>query len=104
MWPHTQDTHMGEGGLWSESRVGDRGPMAGVPRSGLEVAVAVVEVHTLRLLPRGRPLLCDSPTGRCTQKDRKEKINIKGWREDEGGMEEMWEWQGRERSATVSRV
>lgn len=38
-------------------------------------------VHTLRLFPRGRPLLlCHSPTGWCTQKNRKKKINIKAER------------------------
>jgi hypothetical protein len=35
-------------------------------------------VHTWRALPRGRPLLlCPSPR-RCTQKNRKKEINIKG--------------------------
>lgn len=71
--------------------------MTGLPRGGVggkrgpepswEAGGAV---HTLRLFPRGRPLLlCHSPTGWCTQKNRKKKINIKAKRESERRYTEM---------------
>lgn len=71
--------------------------MTGLPRGGVggkrgpEPSWEVGgEVHTLRLFPRGRPLLlCHSPTGWCTQKNRKKKINIKAKRERERWYTEM---------------
>lgn len=54
--------------------------MTGLPRGGVggkrgpEPSWAAGRVHTLRLFPRGRPLLlCHSPTGWCTQKKQKEE-------------------------------
>lgn len=51
-------------------------------------------VHTLRLFPRGRPLLlCPSPTGWRTQKkNRKKEINIKGKSDGEVVGGTWWRW------------
>ena len=104
---HTENTTHEDGaprgggqGCGLRRKGGVRGPgeMTELPRGGVggkrgpepSWAARAGAVHTLRLFPRGRPLLlCHSPTGWCTQKKQKEGNKYKS-REGEGEVCGRW--------------